>query len=152
MGLGLSELSKKYKKYNLGCGTLLYKDFTDAISFIAECYRALKSGGKMRILVPDLELWIRAYTENNIFFFEEYRKVLDASIYTTKASIFMGMLHNHGHKCGYDFESLKWLVEKNGFINIKRTLYSDSEIENINSIEPISPLRMMESLCIECIK
>lgn len=134
------------------CHMLEHISYTDGIKFINECYRALKPGGKMRVVVPDLELWINAYSTNNNFFLGEYRKVLDPEIYQTKASIFMGMLHNHDHKCGYDFESLKWVLEHAGFINIKRTLYADGSIENIQVLEPMNPLRIMESLCIECIK
>ncbi len=131
---------------------LEHLSYAEGIEFMRECYRVMKPGAKMRILVPDLELWIKAYTENNLFFFEEYRKTLDPHIHTTKASIFMGMLHNHGHKCGYDYESLKWLSEYIGFNKIKKTLYANSEIENIIELEPMLPLKIMESLCLECIK
>ena len=208
MDIQLKQLSNNFKKYNLGCGTLLYEGFLnighweslgtgaiykdlngttntymlnhdlragipaeddsldliyhchmlehisykDGIEFIRECFRALKPGGKMRVVVPDLELWINAYVQNNKFFLEEYRKVLDPEIYNTRASIFMGMLHNHDHKCGYDFESLEWLLKHIGFSNIVRTLYADSSIENIQTLEPMNPLRIMESLCVECEK
>lgn len=131
---------------------LEHLSYLDGIDFLSDCFRCLKLGGRMRILVPDLELWINAYASKNRFFFEEYRKVLDPQIYVTNAQIFMGMLHNHDHKCGYDFESLKWLVEHIGFVNVKRTLYADSTIENIQVIEPQLPLRIMETLCIECEK
>ncbi len=208
MNIDLKDLSKNFKKYNLGCGTQLYPDFLnigywshlgdgsvykdlngtqgtymlnfdlrhgipahndsldliyhshmlehlsylEGISFLKECYRTLAPGARMRVLVPDLEIWINAYTNNNQFFFDEYRKVLDPEIYVTKASIFMGMLHNHDHKCGYDFDSLKWVVEHVGFINVKRTLYADSDLEEILTLEPQLPLRIMETLCIECFK
>jgi hypothetical protein len=106
----------------------------------------------MRILVPDLELWINAYSSKNRFFFEQYRKILNSDIYVTNASIFMGMLHNHEHKCGYDFESLSWVLGNAGFIEIEKKLYADSQIEGIIEIEPSMPLRTMESLCVECVK
>jgi predicted SAM-dependent methyltransferase len=204
----LYTLSDTFKKYNLGCGTAIYKgflnigywsqlqdnaiykdingtegtfmlnydlrhgvpardgsletiyhshmlehlSFTDGIAFIKECFRALKKNGVMRVLVPDLELWANAYVSNNRFFLEEYRKVLDNDIYVTRGAIFMGMLHNHEHKCGYDFETLKWMLEHAGFSNVKRTLYASSTIQDIEIMEPISPLRTMESLCVECEK
>jgi predicted SAM-dependent methyltransferase len=131
---------------------LEHLSYLEGISFLKECYRTLAPGARMRVLVPDLEIWINAYTNNNQFFFDEYRKVLDPEIYVTKASIFMGMLHNHDHKCGYDFDSLKWVVEHVGFINVKRTLYADSDLEEILTLEPQLPLRIMETLCIECFK
>jgi hypothetical protein len=108
----------------------------------------------MRVLVPDLELWINAYYQNNKFFFEQYKKYggIDPTIYSTKGSIFMGMLHNHEHKCGYDYESLEWMLEHTGFSDINKTLYGDSIIEDILIIEPLDPIKIMESLCVECIK
>jgi len=131
---------------------LEHLSYDEAITFTEDCLRTLRPGGRMRILVPDLELWINAYVNDNMFFFEEYRKVLDSTKYVTKASIFMGMLHNHEHKCGYDFESLKWLLENVGFTEVKRRLYGDGEVENLNLLEELNPLRTMESLCIECKK
>lgn len=204
----LFDLSHSFKKYNLGCGTHIYKGFLnvgfwhqliegnvykdlngtedtfmlnldlrrgipahdnsldlvyhshmfehlsyeEGIAFTRECFRVLTPGGRMRVLVPDLELWINAYASRNRFFFEEYRKVLDQEIYVTNASIFMGMLHNHGHKCGYDYESLKWVFEHIGFIDVQRTLYGSSALEDITMLEAMDPLRIMETLCVECRK
>lgn len=205
----IKDLSNVFKKYNLGCGDKIYKDFLnigywqqlvnnqlytgingqdgtfmlnfdlvngipahdgslelvyhshllehlsylDGMAFIRECYRVLAPGGKMRILVPDLELWAKAYLSNDRFFLEEYQKVLDKNVYVTNGAIFMGMLHNHEHKCGYDLETLKWALEQAGFSEVKKTLYGDSIcVENISEIEPYDALRAMESLCVECVK
>jgi predicted SAM-dependent methyltransferase len=128
--------------------------YQEGIVFIAECLRVLKPGGTMRILVPDLELWINAYTNNNTFFFNQYRNYggIDKEIYVTKAAVFMGMLHNHEHRCGYDYESLKWLVEHVGFSDVNRTLYALGSVEDLDVIEPMDALKIMESLCIECKK
>ncbi|ASG21370.1 class I SAM-dependent methyltransferase [Nitrospirillum viridazoti] len=203
-------LSNTFKKYNLGCGTMLYRGFlnigywpnlqnggvyqnlnntdgtfmmnhdlregipaldgsldliyhshflehisyTDGITFLKECYAKLADGGKMRILVPDLEKWAKAYLNNDRFFLEEYvKEALDPALYVTNAAIFMGMLHNHDHRCGYDFDTLKWVLEHVGFTHVKKTLYASSEyVENIFEIEPQQPVRIMESLCVECRK
>lgn len=52
----------------------------------------------MRILVPDLELWINAHT-NNTRFFNQYRDYggINKDIYVTKAAVFMNILHNPEH-------------------------------------------------------
>ena len=126
--------------------------YLEGIAFTRDCFRALEPGGKMRVLVPDLELWIHAYTSKNRFFFEEYRKVLDPTVYVTNGSIFMGMLHNHEHRCGYDFETLKWLLENVGFVEVCRTLYGSSTIDDARMLEEMDPLRIMETLCVECKK
>lgn len=132
---------------------LEHLSYLDGLAFIRECYRVLAPGGKIRILVPDLELWAKAYLSNDRFFLEEYQKVLDKDLYVTNGAIFMGMLHNHEHKCGYDFATLKWVLESAGFSTIRKTLYADSQyVDNIATIEPHSPLRAMESLCVEAVK
>ena len=133
---------------------LEHLSYTDGIQFLRECYRVLRSGGMMRILVPDLELWINAYTNNNKFFFDQYRRFggIDPDIYVEKAAVFMGMLHNHEHKCGYDFASLKWVVEYVGFQGVTRTLFASGDVDNLEVLEPMDPIKIMESLCIECRK
>jgi len=133
---------------------LEHLSYQEAIVLIGECFRVLRPGGMMRVLVPDLELWIRAYVNNDTFFFDQYRRYggIDPKTHTTKAAVFMGMLHNHEHKCGYDFESLKWLVEYIGFIDVKRTLYADGTPDNLLELEPMDPIKIMETLCMECRK
>lgn len=133
---------------------LEHLSYREGMAFTANCFKALKPGGIMRVLVPDLELWVNNYVHNNTFFFEQYRRALapDEALYPTKGAIFMGMLHNHEHKMGYDFETLKWVLEQAGFVNIRRTLVQDSDLPNIAEVEPYFAMKAMESLCVECYK
>ena len=64
----------------------------------------------------------------------------------------MGMLHNHEHKCGYDWETLRWVLERVGFKRIRKVLFQESDLPDISTIEPYSPLRSLESICVECYK
>jgi predicted SAM-dependent methyltransferase len=134
---------------------LEHLSYAEGIAFIAACYRVLKPGGILRVLVPDLELWANNYTNNNTFFFDEYRRGAlgdDKALYPTKGSVFMGMLHNHDHKCGYDFDTLKSLLERAGFGRIRRTMVQDSDLPDIATVEPYFPLKALETLCVECYK
>ncbi len=133
---------------------LEHLSYQEGMEFIVNCYKALAPGGMMRVLVPDLQLWIENYFNDNTFFFDEYRKALgpDEALYPTKGAVFMGMLHNHGHKCGYDFDTLKWVLERAGFSRVRRTLVQVSDLENIAEVEPYFPTKAMESLCVECYK
>lgn len=207
----LADLSPHFKKFHLGCGTIIIRNYlnigwwshlgedalypnptgvegtylynhdlvkgipaadnslevvyhshllehltnVEGIAFIAACYRVLQPGGILRILVPDLELWSKNYIERNQFFFDEYRRVGLADnkdLYPTNGAIFMGMLHNHGHKMGYDFETLKVILERAGFNRIRRTMVQDSDLADIAEVEPYFAVKALESLCVECYK
>lgn len=127
----------------------------EGIQFLEECNRVLQPGAVMRLLVPDLEKFSKKYHEKDDFFFDAYRKEAlddDRDLYPTRAAIFMGMLHNHGHKMGYDFETLSHVLGKIGFVNVRKTMYQESRLGDIQDIERYAPLRAAESLCIECEK
>lgn len=133
---------------------LEHLSYKDGMVFIENCFKALQPGGIMRVLVPDLELWVNNYVQGNTFFFDEYRKALapEEHLYPTKGAVFMGMLHNHEHKCGYDFETLKWVLERAGFERVRRTLVQSSDLPDIVEVEPYVPVKAMETLCVECYK
>ena len=125
----------------------------DGRHFIEECFRVLKSGGVMRFLVPDLELWSRNYINGNQEFFDHYRNMWlpDHDRYKTNGQIFMGALHNHEHKMGYDFETCKYILERTGFTSVVKVQYGVGNIPSIDRLEDPNP-REFESLAIECIK
>lgn len=137
------------------CHFLEHLALADGINLLRQARQRLKPGGMMRAVVPDLELWIDNYRRDNAAFFAEYRRLAlgdNAVLYRTKGAVFMGMLHNHGHKCGYDFETLEWVLRATGFTNIRRTAFREGSFAGLPAIEPNSPLRAMESLCVECEK
>jgi predicted SAM-dependent methyltransferase len=127
----------------------------EGIQFLKECNRVLKPGATMRLLVPDLGVFSKKYIEKDKFFFDAYRKEVlsdDKVLYPTLGTVFMGMVHNHGHKMAYDFETIENILNENGFSDIRKTMFQESTLNDIQDIEPYSPLRAIESLCVECIK
>ena len=135
------------------CHFLEHLAYTDAIQFLRNSFLAMKEGAIMRILVPDLELWCMKYLQNDRAFLDDYRNAyLHPELYPTDASIFMGMLHNHGHKMGWDYETLAHWLKWAGFKNIRKTKYRESKLPDIDKLEPVNHGRELESLCVECIK
>jgi glycosyltransferase involved in cell wall biosynthesis len=129
--------------------------YIDGLEFLQRCHDALRVGGVHRLIVPDLEAFSRAYLSDDGFLLEKYKTHVltdHPEIYQTKASIFMGMLHNHGHQCGYDWQTLEWALGRIGFKRIRRMLFQESDLPDIIGIEVFSPLRALESICVECYK
>jgi len=129
--------------------------YFEGLDFLKKCHDALRPDGIHRLIVPDLEAFATAYLTEHSFLLEKYKEFIlrdNQQLYQTKASIFMGMLHNHGHKCGYDWETLRWALERAGFKRIRKVLFQESDMPDISAIEPYSPVRALESICVECYK
>jgi len=137
---------------------LEHVNYMDGIFVLQECFRALKPGGKMRVIVPDLEFWIDAYKTKKMHFFETYMKMdgfkEKAHLMRTSGSLFNSAMHDHGHKATYDFETLFWLLSSLGFENVRRTSYADGnyDLHQNDKLRSDDPLRAVESLCVECVK
>jgi len=108
----------------------------DAMCFLGDCYRAMKKGAVLRILVPDLDLAFRMYSEGKV------DEVLRTFFYTSDRFDF------HAHKYGYNFSSLKERLEKIGFTDIKRMKFREGECPGIEKLDIYPEL----SLIVECRK
>lgn len=129
--------------------------FQEGLSFLEQIFMVLKPGAIHRIVVPDLEAFARAYLGNDSLLLDKYREHVlstQADLYKTKGAVFMGMLHNHEHKMGWDWETLEWALTRVGFVRITRKLYQESTLPDIKEIEEYAPMRALESLCLECYK
>jgi predicted SAM-dependent methyltransferase len=98
----------------------------EAMSFVQECYRILVPGGVLRIVVPEIELIIRAYVTSDPGFFEIQRS-MHPEWCTTKLEHLMYALQQNGeHRYGYDFETIKKLLSQGGFLQVERSDYNKS--------------------------
>ena len=64
----------------------------------------------------------------------------------------MSQVNNWGHKWGYDFESMKRILEEAGFTDVKMKKPYESIIPNIKTIEPGSEGRLLETAYVEAKK
>jgi SAM-dependent methyltransferase len=99
-------------------------------------HRVLSPGGRLRLIVPDIELCIRAYCENDAAFMANRQhtwtwwpkaatRLEDFLAYAgagPRASHFL-----EGHKFGYDFETLAQALTAAGFTNVERSSYMGSK-------------------------
>ena len=109
----------------------------DAQNLLSEALRVLKSKGKIRLSVPDLEYAIKMYKNgkkldmlNNYFFVEH-----DNNYYSR-------------HKYMYDFELLSKMFKNAGFENIKRFKFREGSLPELERLDN----RPEDSLFIEASK
>jgi predicted SAM-dependent methyltransferase len=108
----------------------------EGFSAIKDFYRVLKSGGVMRIAMPDLEKTVLAYSdlnwkENNKEFFEKFR----LTFIQTRAERINIEFRWWGHKWLYDWEELERRLKEAGCEKIKRCAIFESEHEYLKNME-----------------
>ncbi len=133
-------------------------DYTEEIPyFLTECHRVLKSGGIIRIIIPDLEKYLRAYCKEGWSDLDiirqldsEHKDPYYKNKYHTKMEL-VNLLFHQGqeHKFGYDHETLEFLLRRYGFSIIKRQKPGQSMM---NELCLDMPSRASESLYIEAVK
>jgi SAM-dependent methyltransferase len=108
--------------------------------FLAELRRVLAPGGIVRIVVPDIEQCIAAYTSNDRSFFASRRETW--TWWPENATRLEDFLAYAGagpepatlfeaHKYGYDFETLNRVLGNAGFTGVVRSDYMQSAHEEL---------------------
>jgi predicted SAM-dependent methyltransferase len=133
-------------------------DYTEeAPRFLRECHRTLQVGGVLRIIVPDMERYLRAYAEGDWDLLARIRPLKEGRKdhyygwkYKTKMEL-INQVFRQGqeHKFGYDFETLEFLLRKCGFQNISKQEYGKSQLPELCLDKEI---RATESLYVEAVK
>lgn len=111
---------------------LYFRD--EVVAFLREVRRVLASSGVVRLIVPDIEQFLRAYVEADTNFFETRKEHwpgavncetwLQQLLEYAGAGISPGNLW--GHKFGYDFETVSAALRNAGFKTVTRSAYMQS--------------------------
>jgi predicted SAM-dependent methyltransferase len=99
--------------------------------FIDECYRVLKKGGECIIGVPDTEIVLNKYIENDILFFDEAINSWYTNRNNFQLDTYIDLVNYHmrdqidsesyePHFWGYDYKKLKDMLLKVGFKSVKK--------------------------------
>lgn len=143
--------------------------YEEGRKFLKESFRILSPNNTIRIVCPDVSIWIeKIYKNKDKKFFSEYKKSLDEDYWEnylykerdylkTNIQIFNSMIYNWGHKWMWDFESLKLELEEVGFTNVKKCKQSEGNLYDLENIENVLPSekikqRNLESIFIEASK
>ena len=107
---------------------------TQSSRLLSEIRRVLAPGGVVRIVVPDIERYLRAYANADEAFFAERRRQRGLPVELTNLETLLpyagagatpDALFEH-HKFGYDFTTLARAVERAGFVDVRRCGYQQS--------------------------
>lgn len=113
---------------------------TDARFFLKECLRVLRSGGLLRLAIPDMELEARRYLARlgNEDAAEEFLQRLHLA-YEPRGPLInrlMTRLMHQQHKWMYDFVSLQRLLRSVGYVDITRREFQEGVCPDLDVIEP----------------
>lgn len=106
---------------------LEHLQFEDALSFLKDCHRILAPGGTMRIIVPNAERYMVAYSTNDTAFFEQLEHLGG----TTTALRPKNMVCNQAFRMGgdhlfcWDLETLEHAANKIGFRTVQKSSIND---------------------------
>jgi len=100
--------------------------FDQLQSFLADCYRVMEPGGILRVIVPDAELFVKAYLSpgwdalNSISYGgEDWSRT-----YAGKMEALNHVFHQgYEHYGGWDYERLERLLKEAGFSLVRRVAY-----------------------------
>lgn len=130
----------------------------DAPTFLRECLRTLQPGGVLRIIVPDLEKYFRAYAAGDWRAFAAIRPLDGEQLndhhygwkYNTQMELINFVLRQgQQHKFAYDFDTMEFLMKKCGFRTVCRQEYGRSLMPEL-CID--APVRASESLYVDAMK
>ncbi len=112
--------------------TLEHLSYNEASKALSECYRILKPGSTIRIIVPDFSLFIEKYSNNDIDWFEAWKNTLLADPSRkhmrhnfTKMFALCFTANYYHHKSCWDFETIWTYASNAGFTNIVKRRYKE---------------------------
>jgi len=118
-----------------------------AIKLLKECYRVLKRGGIIRIVVPDLKLLAEKYLQNDYKFFKAEKNEPLANKFLTeigleyeKQSKLLTCLYNRfvgveRHKWMWDFNSLSFELKRCGFKSVEKREFRKGKVPDIEILD-----------------
>jgi SAM-dependent methyltransferase len=122
-----------------------------------ECYRVLKPGGALRLIVPNVRDAVEEYLHSNVpdaaltlnrrlYYrpFEECRSLI--------YSIYLGFTDFHYHRFMYDPPQLISLLQASGFVCVSEKNLLESQIEEIGDVESETRIGRNKGFVVEGLK
>ena len=117
-----------------------------ALSFLHDCRRVLRDGGRLRVIVHDGQKLAQSYASND----REFLKRAVPGVTSFAEGVNLIYRYNGFHQFIYDFESLEALLLRAGFREIVRSTYGGSEISDLN-LDSSGGDREVQSMYVEAL-
>ncbi len=108
---------------------LEHLEWEEALALLSECHRVLEPLGSLRLVVPDAERYLIAYSANDRVFFGPLQH-LGGSVraLVTRMEVINQMFRMGGaspHRYAWDFETLERSLRQVGFVSVERSAHND---------------------------
>ncbi len=114
---------------------------------LKECYRILRPGGVLRVIVPDAERYLHAYANDDEDF---VRQIGGESV--SKISLVNTMMRENGfHRYAYDYQELEQVLKRAGFNRVSPSSLRASRHPELN-LDLDDGQRDIVSLYVEAVK
>lgn len=140
--------------------TLEHLSYREVDALLSECRRILKPGGAIRIVVPDLSLFLRNYSSGNREWFREWERMMfRESVMAERSERKLGspleaisfVTQEYGHSSCWDFETLRNHLERSGFHDIVQVSFGKGNFEQLHA-DLDAEDRKFVSLYVEAVK
>ena len=119
---------------------------TDGSRIVRDFHRILQPGGIVRIIVPDLEIFIERYTAEDSDFMRDTWTSCE-----TRAEVVNTVFYEHFHRAIYDYGMLRLTLKKAGFTDVRKAGFRDSKEVELN-LDTDENSRIDCSMYVEAIK
>lgn len=117
--------------------------------FLSECYRVLRIGGTVRVVVPDAETFAAAYSRHDLAWFNFVEP--SRHFATPGEGLAFNFQYAGQHHSGWDFETLALKLRAVGFQQVEKTDYRAGPLSVLN-LERDLDIRAAHSLCVNATK
>jgi SAM-dependent methyltransferase len=120
--------------------TLEHLDYRQGENLLRECYRILKSGGIIRLIVPDVGLFVKHYNDPSSGWFHQWEKLMfeesidpdrsDRKLLTRMQAISF-VTQEYGHISAWDEETSEVVLRKAGLGGVKFFSFRHGQCERL---------------------
>lgn len=140
--------------------TLEHLTYEECRRVLIECHRILKPGGVIRIVVPDVSIFIQNYVDGNKEWFAKWERLMFTESHdeerekrqlTAPLEAISFVTQEYGHRSSWDFMTLKTYMEQAGFQRVVKVSFQNGQCNDL-LIDLDDSGRKLVSLYVEAVK